>query len=324
MALKNNCRRHGLRRLQLYASVLAVIALLLAAACGKKGPPTLASFEKPPAPSALTVSQRENGMILAWNFPAGKEKVLSGFVILRERDSEFNKIASVESERRSFIDTDVKEGAKYTYKVVSQSKRGILSPDSNSVTAVVVAPPGPPGKISLNIGVDSLSLSWDKTGENVRYNVYRTFEKGKYGVHPLNESPLSGNSFKDIFFLDRPVYYTVRSLSDNKVVAEGPASQEITVTPSDFMPPPPQDVRFFAASDRIFLYWKDPDAGWIRGFRVYRRFAGGDYALLAETQIPSFLDKDTPSIKRDYRITAIGPSQEGPAAQITGVLFQPE
>jgi len=324
MALQNNYRGRELRRPPFSAPILVIIALFLVSACGKKAAPTLASFEKPPAPSVFSVSQRENSLLLSWGYPADKEKVISGFIVLREWDSGFNKIASVESDLRAFIDSGVKEGMRYSYKVVSRNKRGILSPDSNSVTVVVVTPPEPPSNISWNIGGNSLSFSWDKTGKDVRYNIYRTFEKGKYGMPPVNKSPLSENFYKDIFFLDRPVYYTIRSVSENTVVAEGPASREMTVNPSDFIPVPPQDIRFFAASDKIYLYWKDPEAVWITGFRVYRRFVGGDYALIAETQIPSFLDKDNPYIKRDYRIAAIGPSQEGPAAEIMGVLFQPE
>ena len=264
-------------------------------------------------------------MLLSWGFPAARGKVIAGFIILREWDSGFNKIESVESDRRSFLDTDVKEGMKYGYKVVSKSKTGILSPDSNCVTVAVVTPPEPPANISWNIDGSSLSLSWEKTGKDFRYNIYRTFEKGKYSMTPMNISPLSENFYKDIFFLDRPVFYTIRSMSEkNTVVAEGQASREITVNPSDLIPAAPKDVRFVATSDRIYLYWNEPDEVWITGFRVYRRLAGGDFALLAETQIPSFLDRDTPNVKRDYRITAIGPSQEGPAAQITGVLFQSE
>lgn len=323
MALPSNHRGRELRRL-CFSGPILIVVLFLVSACGKKAAPTLASYEKPHAPAILKVSQRDNGILLSWGFPADKEKVISGFFVLRELDSGFNRIASVGSGIRAFVDTDVKEGIKYSYKVVSRSQRGILSADSNSVTVVVVTPPEPPANISWNGGGDSLSLSWERTGKDIRYNVYRSFEKGKYGMPPVNKSPLSDIFFKDNFFLDRPVYYTIRSLAKNTVEAEGPASQEITVSPSDFIPAPPQDIRFFASSDKIYLSWKESDAVWIRGFRVYRRFAGGDYALLAETQIPSFLDKDAPHLKRDYRIAAVGPSQEGPSAEITGVLFQPE
>ena len=324
MALSKNHRWRELRQPSFPSLVLVIIVFFLVSACGKKAAPTLASYEKPPAPAVLSVSHRENGMLLSWGFPADKEKVISGFVVLREWDSGFNKIASVGSDLRSFIDTGVKEGMKYGYKVVSQSQRGILSADSNSVTVVPVTPPEPPANISWNIGSDSLSLSWEKSGKDIRYNVYRTFEKGKYGMPPMNKSPLAENFFKDNYFFDRPVYYTIRSLAKNTVEAEGMASQEMTVNPSDYMPPPPQDIRFFAASDKIYLYWKEPDVFWITGFRVYRKFADGDYALLAETQIPSFLDKDTPHVRRDYRITAVGPSKEGPASEITGVFFRAE
>jgi len=36
------------------------------------------------------------------------------------------------------------------------------------------------------------------------------------------------------------------------------------------------------------------------------------------------VDKDPADARRDYRITAVGPSKEGPAAEITNVLYIPQ
>jgi hypothetical protein len=310
--------------LRFFLPILLTLAFLFVPACGKKGALSLTSYEKPAAPSLLGVSQREEGMVLSWSYPIDKERAISGFIVLRSSDSGFEKIALLETEVRTFADTDVRKGVSYVYKVVSRNQRGVLSADSNLVSVIVVTPPVPPESISWNISGDSLLLSWVVTEKGTMYNVYKAVEKGAYSMVPVNKSPLSDNFFRDEFSPVRTVYYTLRSLTKNEVVAEGPASREIVVNPHDLIPPAPQEVHYFAAPDKIYLYWKEPDTSWITGFRVYRKFGAGDYSLIAETQIPSFLDIDAPSKKRDYRITAVGPAKEGPAAEISGVLFVPE
>ncbi len=312
------------KRQQHFFGVLLIATILLLFACGKKGAPTLKSFEKPVPPANLSLSQRENSIFLSWSYPADKEMTISGFIVLRKSDSAFDKIAVVENNLRTFIDGDVKTGVTYTYKVVTQNQRGLLSADSNNVVATVATPPQPPEGISWSISGDSLLLSWEKTGKDTMYNVYKTAEKGAYSTTPANKAPITETVFKDVLSLAHPVYYTLRSLTKDGILTEGPVSQEIVVNPSDLIPPAPREVRFFAASDRIYLYWKEPDAAWVTGFRIYRKFEGGQYSLISETQIPSFLDKDTPSVKRDYRISAVGPVQEGPATEIKGVFFVPE
>ncbi len=312
------------RRQQLFFAIFLIVNTVVLLSCGKKGPPTLASFEKPSPPSLLAVFQRENSLLLSWGYPTAREATISGFIVLRKSESNFEKIARVESNIRTFVDSDVINGVTYSYKVVTQNQRGLLSSDSNDVVATVETPPPPPQVISWSISGDSLLLSWEKSGDNMMYNVYKAIEKGAYGPTPVNKVPVSETAFRDVLSLSHPVYYTVRSLIKEGQLREGPASREITVNPSDLVPPAPQEVRFFAASDRIYLYWKEPDAAWITGFRIYRRLEGGQYQLIAETQIPSFLDRDTPTVRRDYRISAVGPSLEGPAAEVKDVFFVPE
>ncbi len=314
----------AINRRQLFFVIFLITNSILLFSCGKKGPPTLSSFEKPAPPSLLSVFQRENNLLLSWNYPADREAKISGYIILRKSAANFEKIAQVESNLRMFVDSDVKEGVTYTYKVLTQSQRGLLSSDSNDVVITVETPPPPPAAISWSISGDSLLLSWEKAGDNVMYNVYKTVEKGVYGPTPVNKAPVSETAFRDVFSLSHPVYYTLRSLIKEGQLREGPASREIVVNPSELVPPAPQEVRFFAASDRIYLYWKEPDAAWITGFRIYRRFEGGQYQLISETQIPSFLDRDTPTIRRDYRISAVGPSLEGPGSEVRDVFFVPE
>ncbi len=301
---------------------LLVCFLAGLSSCGKKGALTLESREKPASPSRLAAQHREGVIVLSWDFPAEKERQVAGFIILKAANGQFERIASVDRRSHSFDDRNFSEGTSCRYEVMARNFAGILSDPSNVVSLTPSPGPMPPRGITSRVIDDSVVLTWEKSGTKILYNVYRTFSKGVYGAAPLNPSPLQDNAFHDSFFVDRPVYYTIHSLSEN--LDEGPPSAELTVDPRQLVPPAPQDLGCFAGLDRIYLYWKEPRAVWITGFRIYRKIGGEAYSLIGETQIPSFVDTYNPSLKRDYRVTALGPSKEGPPAEIIGACRNPE
>lgn len=302
---------------------ISFLSLLLTLSCGKKSPPSLAAYEKPPAPVLTGVVHRGNNIILSWNFPEEKKDMISGFTILESSGKELQKIR-VASGKLSFTESRFALGRSYTFRIVAQSLTGVLSSDSNALTITPMAPPPPPSNLSATVKDDSVMLSWDNEGKNILYNVYRRSQNERYQWQPINTAPISGNSFKDVFRIDRPVYYTVRSLRNRTTEDEGPPSREVTVNPSDLVPPAPADLRCFAAPGKVFLYWKGPRERWITGYKIYRKTDGHDYKLIGETQVPTFVDTDRASQERSYRVNAVGPSKEGPGAEVTGVFFKPD
>jgi predicted small lipoprotein YifL len=303
-------------------SFIIFVCLLSLPSCGKKGPLTLSSYEKPEAPTLLTLRHREDKIILSWSFPREKEKEIAGFLVMRSSGGEFEKIGSGEQRMRTFVDSDVISGTRLRYKILSQNLRGILSKDSN-IMAITPSPgPVPPRSFSVRLSDDFLELSWENIGKGILYKIYRSFKKEVQAPVPLNAAPLSATVFRDSFFSDRRVYYTIRSLSPN--LDEGSPSQQFTVDPALFVPPAPRELHCFARTDRAYLYWNEADSPLIKGFRVYRKFGSGEYEFVGETQIPLFLDPDSPSRRRDYRVTAVGPSGEGQAAEILDACGPPE
>ncbi|MEJ2682898.1 MAG: hypothetical protein P8Z71_00690 [Candidatus Sulfobium sp.] len=301
--------------------LLLLILVLLTSSCGKKSAPTLAAYEKPPAPVLLRAVHRENRIILSWSFPEDKTALISGFTILKSSGKGIQRTTASKS-KRSFTDTAFTCGIAYNYKVVARSLTGVLSNDSNTLTVTPVKPPPPPVKLSFKIEDDAVILSWESEGDNVFYNVYKSFHKGTYGEQPCNKAPLPENSFRDVFRIDRPVYYTVRSLRNAASEDEGSPSREITVNPFNLVPPAPLDLGYFAAPGKVFLYWKEPRERWITGYRIYRRTRGEEYELIGQTQVPTFIDRDKSLTERDYRVNAVGPSKEGPGVEVKGVFFR--
>ena len=298
------------------------VVLLLLSSCGKKGDPTLKAYEKPQPPSQVTATCRPSEIILHWNFPKEKQTTIKGFYLMRASDGDFEKIAFLENSKRTYTDKDLNSGYTYKYKVISQNLRGITGNDSNTVEIKPNTLPLPPEKLSFTIEYNTLRLAWKGADEGASYNIYKSDKQGIYTDAPFNKQAIKGQSFEDVFDMKKPVYYTIRGISGDGVSYEGPASAELSVNPLELVPSQPEHLQATVTLDSVYLIWKEPSETWITGYRVYREIKKKEgFVLIGEPQIPSFTDKEKPSSKRSYRVTAIGPGKEGPAAEISNVVY---
>ncbi|MBI5074564.1 MAG: hypothetical protein HZB62_05275 [Nitrospirae bacterium] len=302
----------------------AILLSIAVFGCGKKGDPTLKSYERPETPSNLGIVHREDSLFITWAYPPAKEYLLSQFLVLRRTGQEFEKLAVVDKESRSYIDTKISAGSTYEYKVVSQNLRGVQSSDPAAVSASPLQAPLRPTKLSYSVSGNTVTLVWEPSARGTLFNVYRSTEKGKFGMKPINPEPLSEPIVKDAFSVNTVFHYTVRSLTGGSARGEGPASDELTIDARDLVPPMPRNLQAFPAPDKVFLSWTELDELWITGFNVYRKTDNDDFVLLGKTQTPAFLDAEAPSSKKDYRITAVGISKEGPAAEIKSIFYIPQ
>jgi hypothetical protein len=291
---------------------LLILVFFLSFSCGKKGPPTLKAYEKPEKPSGLTAVHREDGIVLKWSYPDGLRPSIKGFQVLRSEGKGFEREMFVKSDQDSFADNDFRLNVTYEYKVVAQNLKDILSDDSDIVRVTPASLPPPPEDIRVTIRTDSVELAWDSSGEGVCYNVFRRPERGKYGGTPLNAEPDCSTSFKDDFLsLESPVYYTVRALHNTPSRDEGYPSREIEVSPSNFIPTPPSDIRVVKTQGKIYITWKESPEMWVKGYRVYRKLEEEkDFVLLGEVKTPAFTDEGKPGRRTWYMIRAEGPLSE--------------
>ena len=305
----------------IFSCLLFTVFFLLIPACGKKGDPTLKSFEKPDAPTGLRAIHRESEIIVLWDFPKNKQGAIKGFHLLRSSNGDFQKIAFIENTGRSFTDTDFMIGLPCKYKVVSENLRGIISSDSDSINIKPESPPAPPSNIFFHAEYNSITLTWDSAGEGIYYNIYRSDKKGTYTLTPVNKTPVKDTFFVDYFDIKKPVYYAIRSLTGSFIRDEGPASYEITTDPSELVPSAPEALQAVAAKEHIYLIWKEPRETWVTGYKIYREVNKAEgFILIGETTSPSFIDKENISMKRSYLVTAIGPAKEGPPAEIRDIM----
>jgi len=320
------------RSLSFTVFCILITVFCLLASCGKKGDPTLKSYEKPDPPSNLKAIHRESEIILFWNFPKNKEQAINGFYLmklipppppLKGGREDFERIF-LERDKRSYIDKDFEIGHHYKYKIISQNLRGITSIDSNIIEIEPKDPPAPPGKLFFKVEYDSLTTTWEDIGNGVLYNIYKSDKKGLYPLTPLNSEPIKGTSFKDRFDITKPAYYTIRSLRGEDIRDEGPESEELEINSSEFVPSPPEGLQAVIKEDGAYLIWKEAPETWVIGYKVYREIDKKEgFVFIGETSIPVYFDKEKPLTKRHYRVTALGPSKEGPASEIRDVVFVP-
>lgn len=123
--------------------------------------------------------------------------------------------------------------------------------------------------------------------------------------------------------MTRPYFYTIRSLKNTITRDEGPASNEIVFDPSELIPSAPENIQAVVKSDSIYLIWNECEESWVTGYKIYRQMAGEEgYKLVGETNIPSFIDKENPFIKRNYRVTSTSQYKESPAVEIKNIYYK--
>lgn len=306
--------------LSLKPLALSLTLCCLIISCGKKTAPTLKEYEKPDAPANLHAIHREDMIILSWSY--GKNENLRGFNILKSEDADFKKIAFVSKDENSYIDTDFKTDRHYKFKIAAQSMKNVLSNDSNLVEVKLRQVPPAPKNILFKAGNNSLLISWEPAGENIYYNIYKSHEKGKYGLNSINDQSVKTASYDDSLDLDKTVYYTIRGFLTETFRDEGPASDEIEVNPETFTPSRPEKLIALATDDKLVLMWKENAEEWVAKYRIYCKADEKDgFEPIGESVTPVFIIREKTGRKHICRVAAIGPAKESEPSETVETDF---
>jgi predicted small lipoprotein YifL len=282
-----------------------LVALFLMASCGRKAPPRLPVYEQPPAPSSLTAVHREDTVMLAWDYPRNKIPYVREFKVLRSE----RMLAAIRE--TGYTDSDIRVGRTYEYTVFAVSTGGIVSDGSKEVVVDVKEVPGTPTGVVAEVVEEGVRLIWSHPREDVLFNVYRSPDRALSPLLPANPDPLTGNSYTDIPYADKPAYYTVRALLGGTARHEGPPSEVLEVRPEAFVPSAPKDLRAKVAGDKVLLAWQNNPEAWARSYTIYRSVDGVSYSLIGESRTPSFIDSEGLKGNLYYRVKALGPAVEG-------------
>jgi predicted small lipoprotein YifL len=282
-----------------FFSLMVLLSFVLLA-CGTKGPPSLEKLTEPPAPQDLRAVQRADTVLLTWNY--GKTRVKEFIVEEKVDGGEWEKI-STQTDRKysSFVVYDV----TYTFRVRARSVYGVLGPGAE-ITIPVIEPPAPPEDLSVNIGPESLTLSWDYP-QGFTFNVYKTNAE----IEQLTMEPIKGMRLDLPPEPDKEVTYEVRALKGGPFMYEGEGAR-ITVSPKDFVPVKAATPEAVLTETGVRLFWKPNPEAWVGAYVIYRE-SGGEYKKIAESAIPSYFDPDLTATA--YRVSAKGPVSEGPLSE---------
>ncbi len=288
--------------------------------CGKKSPLVLKGYEKPEAPVELKAIHREDSIMLSWSH-SNKES-LKEFIVIRASESGSYRLIPVLKEETFYSDTSFKTENVYKYRVIAKSAKGVLSNDSEIIEIKPLTVPPAPKNLSFQIGNSSLKISWYETDKGSLYNIYKSHEKGKYGINPANSLPVSSTDFTDNIDTAKIVYYTVRAALNNDARDESPASNEIEINPADLKPSRPSGLKAVKSEDKIILLWKENPETWVAKYNIYRKTNdNGQFRLIGESLTPAFTDKERTGTKQFYRITAAGTVKESDPSETVIVEF---
>jgi predicted phage tail protein len=282
--------------------LLAVLALLLLAGCGRRGAPVVPILIEPSPPGDLQAQVQRRVVILTWTRPTTNVdgtvlKSLGVFRISRReqapRVSAFSAIATVKADkpdnavvsgkRYAFTDETVVVGARYAYQVESMNRREIAGPPSSEATALVTVEIAAPSDLRAEAGERAIRLAWsaptrraDGTpiAEIPGYNIYRGTNPGRYDPRPVNRGLVPASEFQDSDLVnDQAYYYIVKAVENQEPPwQEGLQSGEVSATPVDLTPPaPPQGVRAVPGPGTVVsLSWEPNREFDLLGYLVYR------------------------------------------------------
>ncbi len=296
----------------------AVLLLLAASGCGKKGPLLPPLRIVPQAPEGLRAAQRGARIILEWTDPesyndgaplagiAGLEiwegSDAAGFAasarLVRTLSAEdlqgLRTGAGPASRNRSFAfvpsDPAAPSGTLRLYALrVIDARRKRASELTAPVALLRVPVPAPPSGLSVETGETRLTLTWTPPSANVDgtapaalggYVVWRA--EGDGAPRRLTEAPLAEPRYEDAdFAFGRTYRYIVRAVAAAAEAAESDDSPPLEIKPRDVFPPAvPAGLTASAGGTVMTLLWDAGREADLSGYRVWRRVEGGEWAAL--------------------------------------------
>jgi fibronectin type 3 domain-containing protein len=335
--------------------ILLMALLVLIGACGRKGSPVPWESIVPKRIVDLTALPRDGGLVLEWTSP--KENTdksilvdLEKFEVLRSEgilignecrgcgekpkvvyEMKWEGKREERGKKITLFSEDLEPRKVYVYEIVSINRRGYPGSPSNPVTIYWETPPPVLSGVKGEAGDKRVDLSWEPVEGATGYNIYRRGIEESFSLRPLNREPLTVTQYRDLNVENERNYiYSVRAVRRVvKTDVEGKGSQEVSVTPTDLIPPsPPVDLVAIPLRNGIELNWRrnrEPD---LLGYHVYRRKLGeGEFKKLTESPLAkeNYLDTQV-ELEQDYEyaVTAVDNSphrNESPLSEEVRVRY---
>lgn len=322
---------------------LALLAVLLAAACGKKGPPLPPAPRGPLPPQAVAARQVGRTIEVRFGVPGARgthpaqQPVRAELVRVRyepgvepsadpdvfRRRGEIVAVADGDplqsGTRLSLIDRSVAQvsdagvGPTLRYAVRVRDRRGRPSPLVLAKDLVPLAVVAAPGALRAEPTADGVRLVWEapQGAGPFRYNVYRSPPDAPHAESPLNANPIADTEYLDgsVRAGERHVYWVRVALADGIPYREGETSRLREILTRDlFAPAAPQGLVAVQEGDAVRLFWDPNRERDLAGYRLYRWLGSGPWSRIGPDPVerPLYLDEDVLEDQHPfYRVTAV-------------------
>ena len=313
---------------------------ILVAGCGSIGEPLPPLLNIPERSQDLSASQTPEGVVLEWTWPNFTTegmplKNFDNFVVHRLEvqdpavalppgwfDSQSQQVAMLGSpdldafepggKIRLALPTTGLTGQLFAFGVRGEGRNGRTIGFSNLAFLQVVEPLEAPGRPSLGVLRNGVSVHWEAVPRAVAYRVFRSIEPAQE-FREIGRA--EGPEFLDTSFeWGKRYYYRVLPLGRSATgEVEGSHSAASGVVAVDTFPPDaPVDVRAVGAESSIELSWQpniEPD---FAGYRVRRSQGSEPFKVLnpAPLGVASYSDTSIQS-GQAYRYTITALDRDG-------------
>ncbi len=290
----------------------------LLAGCGKKTPPVPPNAVIPLPITDLKQKLDDTSATLSWSYPKrseGGESIdnIRSFQLLKSEVAaadycpecpvqyalsiKLDAVGVKPGSKLRYTDSDLKVGHRYDYKVISHSGWNIASDDSNKVSFWWESPLLAPEGLTVESLEQQLIIRWQQVSalgdgsivtEPVRYQLYRSADGKEFSrIGGLVSDAMSvDQGLKN----DKKFYYRVRAVRNlDGTDLYGRVSETVSGKARDLTPPvPPHDFTVLAIPGGAKILWESVGGKDVAGYRIYRRLASENYALVGEVAVSSF------------------------------------
>ncbi len=292
-------RRHRPARPWPFLAALLLVALLVAAGCGRKTPPVPPETVLPTPVSDLRYRLDEQGVTLIWTAPrttvqGEKLAAIDGFELLRavEKEGEhcdgcpipFGSPIKVSGDNVSpgdqvhYTEAVLRPGYRYSYKVRTKLGWYYASAASNIVSFTWNTLIKPATAVTAEAGDSRVTLHWQPPASHIdgaplakplRYQIFRSVAGAE--LMPLG-APITDTTYQDLEVVNgKRYFYKIQALNDDAV---GMMSEAADARPLDLTPPaPPQEVTAVQTDGGVKVLWAGVNESDLAGYRIYRRRA---------------------------------------------------
>jgi len=260
----------------------------------------LCDNEIPSAPSELKlVSKDATTVTISWS-EAEDNIGVTGYVIVRQSGDSKVNIGPINV--TSYTDRNLTSEVAYTYYVIAKDAAGNSSAASNTIEVVTSpdteSPSVPTGLKIVSKTRSSVTLSWNKSSDNVSVTGYEIYRDG------IKVGTSSTNSYTDKDLTEDSIYeYTVKAYD----AAGNISGESAPISVTTYLLKAPEGQKADAGEVEVTLAWdalEDSEFGW---YRIYRASGDDNFEKIADNvKVLSIKDFNvSANVKYTYRVSAV-------------------